>query len=77
MKWWRFDDETVVEMPKGPVGERSDHGVAAEKKVRSFGTDSIGVCTALQHVCSSTTIHEMSCCDLFLCQRKAEFHTSY
>lgn len=33
-KWWRFDDETVAEMPKGPVGERSDHGVAAEKKVR-------------------------------------------
>lgn len=23
-------------MPKGPVGERSDHGVAAEKKVRFF-----------------------------------------
>ena len=25
--------ETVTEMPKGPVAERGDHGVAAEKKV--------------------------------------------
>ena len=33
-KWWRCDDETVTEMPKGPVAERGDHGVAAEKKVR-------------------------------------------
>lgn len=32
-KWWRCDDETVTEMPKGPVAERADHGVAAEKKV--------------------------------------------
>lgn len=33
-RWWRFDDETVTEMPNGPVGEHGDHGVAAEKKVR-------------------------------------------
>ena len=33
-KWWRCDDETVTEMPKGPVAERGDHGVAVEKKVR-------------------------------------------
>ena len=32
-KWWRCDDETVTEMPKGPVAERADHGVVAEKKV--------------------------------------------
>lgn len=32
-KWWRCDDETVTEMPKGPVAERGDHGMAAEKKV--------------------------------------------
>ena len=33
-KWWRCDDEAVTEMPKGPVAERGDHGVAPEKKVR-------------------------------------------
>jgi hypothetical protein len=33
--WWRFDDETVTEMPDGPTGERGDHGVAAPKKVRA------------------------------------------
>ena len=27
--WWRFDDETVTEMPDGPIGEKADHGVAA------------------------------------------------
>ncbi len=32
-KWWRCDDEAVIEMPKGPVAERGDHGVAPEKKV--------------------------------------------
>ena len=28
-KWWRFDDETVTPMPQGPIGEKADHGVAA------------------------------------------------
>ena len=28
-KWWRFDDETVTEMPQGPIGEKGDHGGVA------------------------------------------------
>ena len=28
-KWWRFDDETVTEMPQGPIGEKGDHGGGA------------------------------------------------
>lgn len=39
-KWWRFDDETVTEMPDGPAGEAGDHGstaatVAKKKKQAS------------------------------------------
>ena len=31
--WWRFDDNEVTPMSKGPFGEHADHGLPAEKKV--------------------------------------------
>ena len=50
-KWWRFDDEAASVMERGPVGENSDHGVAAltdksgaPAKVR-FGGLTADLCT--------------------------------
>ncbi len=56
-KWWRFDDETVAEMPKGPVGERGDHGVAAEKKASPTVSNSSRSITMMSAVCN----HMISC----------------
>jgi hypothetical protein len=54
--WWRFDDETVTRMDKGPLGESADHGMPiakSEKKVGSAHLRCLLACWLLETACSS------------------------
>ena len=62
--WWRFDDEMVTAMPKGPMDSVGDLGVAAEKKPlhesRAAGNSKV----TLLNIVTCCSLCDVLCCML-------------
>ena len=63
-KWWRFDDETVTEMPQGPIGEKGDHGGVAPAAASALKKSVAGkrLCMALAGAAKKGTEGARRCC---------------